>query len=205
MARTIAGVSDDAVRAATGEGWAHWLSLLDDRDATAMTHAERVAALADAGVESPWYRQQLAVGYEQERDLREVGETADAGFQVGVQRTLPVPKASLWDRLTRGDGLATWLGEVGKFSLDQGARYETAAGTTGEVRTVRPGERLRLTWQPRGRDEPTTLQVTLSCPRNAADRTTLRIHHERLRDGAEREAMAAHWRGVLDDLESLVS
>jgi hypothetical protein len=34
--------------------------------------------------------EKVAVGYEQERGFRELGETADTGYQVGVQRTLPV-------------------------------------------------------------------------------------------------------------------
>ena len=70
----------------------------------------------------------------------------------------------------------------------------------GEFRTIKRGERLRLTWQPEGRESPTTLQLTLSCPRNDATKTTLRFHHERLASEAEREEARGHWRETLEKL-----
>lgn len=199
----IAGISDDAVKNATGEPWDHWITLLDEAAGAEMDHKARVAHLKDAGVESPWWQQQLAVGYEQERDLREVGETADTGYQLGAQRTIQIPQADLWALLTEGAGREIWLGETDSFDAEPGTQFETADGTSGEIRTVSAGERLRLSWQPEGRDEPTTLQLTLSCPRNDESKTTLRVHHEKLADAAERDAMREHWQSVLDRIETL--
>lgn len=202
MGEPIAGIGDEAVENATGKRWAHWLDLLDDADGTDIDHKARVAVLGDAGVESGWWQQQLAVGYEQVRGLRAVGETADAGYQVGVQRTIQVPQETLWDRLTTGDLRNRWLGTVEGFAFEPGATFETAEGTSGEVRTVSEGERLRITWHPAGREHPTTLQMTLSCPRNDETKTTLRVHHEKLVDAAERDAMKAHWQQVLDSIQA---
>lgn len=200
----VAGITDDAVEGATGEGWSHWLGLLDDHGGTDLDHKQRVAVLADAGIESPWWQQQVAVGYERERGLREVGETADAGFQVGVQRTLPIEQGRLWSLITDEPGLSAWLGAGSALRLEPGAGFETDDGVVGEVRTVSAGERLRLTWQPADRDAPTTLQVTAACPRNDESRTVLRIHHERLADADEREAMRGRWTGALDEIVALV-
>ena len=205
MARKIAGITDAAVVDATGRGWVDWLAVLDAAGGTDMDHSELVAALAEAGVERPWWQQQLAVGYELERGLREPGETATAGFQVGVQRTLPGPMQAVWELLTGPEGRAVWLGSTTDLAFAPGETYRTDEGTTGEIRTVDPGARLRLTWHPPELPSPSTLQLTLSCPRNTDERTTLRIHHERLVDGEQREAMRAHWRGVLDRLESLLA
>lgn len=205
MPEKLVGISNDAVEDATGHGWDHWLSALDARDGEECTHKELVAALDDLGVESAWWRQTIANGYEVERGMREVGETADAGYQVGVQRTIRVERGALWDRLLSADGRSRWLGETAEFDAAPGADYETADGTVGEVRTVSEGERLRMTWQPAGRGEPTTLQLTLSCPRNDDSKTTLRVHHEKLAGADEREAMREHWRGVLDRIEAWVS
>lgn len=201
---TIAGISDEAVEKATGEPWAHWLEVLDAAEGTDLDHKERVAHLKESGVESPWWQQQLAVGYEQARNLREVGETADTGFQLGAQRTLNIPQSDLWALLTEGEARDIWLGETDSFDTEPGTQFETADGTSGEIRTVSAGERIRLTWQPEGRDEPTTLQLTVSCPRNDESKTTLRIHHEKLADAAERDAMREHWQSVLDQLETMV-
>lgn len=204
MTRTLNGVSDAAVADATGRDWDGWLALLDDHDAAQLDHQALVALVADAGVDRGWWQQTVAVGYELARDLREVGETADAGFQVGVQRTLPVAQDDLWERLLAPEGRAVWLGDVEAFDPTPGHRYETAGGTTGEVRTVAPGERLRLTWQPDGREASTTLQLSLACPRNDATRTTLRFHHEKLADADEREAQRERWRVALERLAGLV-
>lgn len=201
MSQPPSRVSDGAVEAATGRDWAAWFDWLDEHDAADLDHRGIVALFADAGVDNGWWQQTVAVGYERARGLRAVGETADAGFQVGVQRTLPVGQDALWDWLVAPEGVAAWLGAVAGFEPSPGHRYETADGTTGEVRTVKPGERLRLTWQPSGREAATTLQLTLACPRNDASKTTLRFHHERLAGAAEREAMRDRWRAVLDRLE----
>lgn len=205
MARSLNGVSAEAVADVTGRDWDGWLSLLDDQDAAELDHRAIVALVADAGVDRGWWQQTIAVGYELARGLREVGETADAGYQVGVQRTLPIAQADLWAQLLAPEGRAAWLGDLDAFEPTPGHRYETADGTTGEVRTVAPGERLRLTWEPDGRESPTTLQLSLACSRNDATRTTLRFHHERLADADEREAMRERWRTTLDRLAALVA
>ena len=202
MPSKVAGIGNEAVEDATGRGWDGWLTELDSRGAEEMDHVEIVAELETLGVESGWWRQTIANGYEVERGMRERGETADAGFQVGVQRTIRVEREALWDLLLSPEGRALWLGECAGFEADPGSSYETHDGTTGEVRTVRAGERLRMIWQPADRDEPTTLQLTLACPRNDASKTTLRVHHEKLADGEEREAMRERWRAALDRVEA---
>lgn len=204
MSKKIAGVSDEAVVEATGEPWSHWIALLDEEDGRNLDHRERVAELAAAGVESGWWQQKLAVGYEQERDLREVGETAGAGYQIGVQRTFPVARGRLWEVVTSREGLAAWLGETGSLALDPGETYETADGTRGEIRTVREGERVRLTWQPADRESPTTLQLTLSTPADGEGKTVLRIHHEHLEDSTDRERMREHWQRGFERLTELL-
>lgn len=202
MTRKLAGVTDTAVEAATGEGWDGWLASLDYRDATGVNHKKIVAILDNAGVENQWWQQQIAVGYEQARGMREVGETAGAGFEIGVQRTLPIAQDRLWELLLSADGRRLWLGDISAGALEAGATYETADGIHGELRTIKPEERLRLTWHPDDWDTDSTLQVSLACPRNSVEKTVLRFHQERLADSGTREAMREHWRAVLDRLEA---
>lgn len=136
MPERVAGVSKAAVEDATGYGWDDWLAELDDRDAREMTHEGIVAQLEDLGVDSSWYRQTIANGYELERGLWEKGETTDAGFQVGVQRTLRIGREALWELLLSAEGRAIRLGAVDGFDAEPGTAYETDDGTVGEVRTV---------------------------------------------------------------------
>lgn len=200
MTKQIAGISDEAVEAATGSKWDHWITLLDEHEGTDLTHKERVAVIAKSGVESGWWQQQLAVGYEHERGLREVGETADAGYQVGAQRTYPISRDQLWKYLTNDAGIARWAGAEVEISFHPGEQFKTADGTTGEIRTMKEEERIRMTWQPADRDRSTTLQLTCSAHETDANKSVLRIHHERLENSAAREAMGQHWRSVLDQI-----
>lgn len=128
-----------------------------------------------------------------------VGRTKEAGFQIGVSRTVPYQVGEVWRLLTSAHGLALWLGEPVRWKAEKGAEYRTAAGVTGEVRSFRELDRVRLTWQPDGWDHATTVQVAVAERPNG---TLLRSHQERLADSAERERQRRHWRAVLDDVVS---
>ena len=41
---------------------------------------------------------------------RPVGLTRDAGFQIGVSRSVAVPLEQVWDTLVSDAGVRTWLG-----------------------------------------------------------------------------------------------
>ncbi|WP_460793982.1 SRPBCC family protein [Nocardioides pacificus] len=126
----------------------------------------------------------------------EVGRTRDAGWQIGVSRTLGHPIEPVWDLLVSPAGLAIWLGE-GVGSVDEvGRAYETDDGTVGEVRSFHPYDRVRLTWRPRDWDHESIVQVALS--RAEPDRTKLVLHQERLADADERARQRIHWRAVME-------
>lgn len=188
----LSNVTSQRVREATGRGWAEWLTLLDDEGAAAMRHSALVAHLGSRHSEVPtsWWRQAVTVGYEQARG-RAVGAT-DRGFQVGVQRTATAPPADVWRVVTERPEL--WLGTVP--TLERGARYTSDTGATGEIRVVRPGERLRLTWRPAGWATAATVQLTLLPAANG--RTALHVLVEKLPDAEARERTRAHWRAVLE-------
>jgi len=81
------------------------------------------------------------------------GLTKDAGWQIGVSRTLQIDLALAWDFLVSPTGLALWLGEV-EAPLVKGSEYRTRDGTTGEVRGLRPQARLRLPTSPKAASNP---------------------------------------------------
>lgn len=130
-----------------------------------------------------------------------VGKTKDAGWEIGVSRTLPVPVDEVWRVLTGDEGLAVWLGAGAVLEPSKGARYETDDGTVGEVRSFHPLDRVRLTWQPVEWDHDSTVQVAV---RGDGGRTTLRFHQERLADADERERQRAHWQAVMERVAALL-
>jgi uncharacterized protein YndB with AHSA1/START domain len=198
MAADYGNVSDEAVRKATGKGWDEWIAVLDAHGADAMSHREIAAMLNDTGLigdAGGWWAQSVTVGYEYAKGRRVKGETAGAGFQVGVQKTIAAPADELWRFISSADGMRVWLGDVeSAFPLESGVTYSSRDGHSGEIRSVVPGTRLRLTFRTSETDDPTTLQLHVT---DKGDRSALQFHHEKLRDAAHRATMKAHWQLVL--------
>jgi uncharacterized protein YndB with AHSA1/START domain len=126
----------------------------------------------------------------------EVGRTKDAGWQIGVSKTLDHPVEVVWDFLVSPAGTAIWLGEGVTVSPEPGEGYETAAGVRGETRSFTRHRRIRLTWQPPDRPHDTTLQLSVTPV--GEGRARLGVHQERLADAAERELRRKHWQGVVN-------
>ena len=197
----LPGTSADAVRKATGRTWQGWFAALDDAGAADMDHKRIVAWLRDhAGLQHAWWQQNVTVEYEKARGKRAaVGETADAGFQVGAQRTLATTAERAWAWLTTRPGRDLWLGPIADLPLEKGRRFETEDGVSGEIRTIRPGTRLRLAWRPDDWERPSTVQVTVT---SKGERCTVGFHHERLPDAETRLAMRERWTAVLGELQA---
>jgi uncharacterized protein YndB with AHSA1/START domain len=200
-------ISPESVREATGRNWEEWLEALDAAGAEDWDHKEIVAHLEreHPEVDSGWWRQSITVGYEQARGKRAAGETA-AGFQVGVQRSVAANAREAWELITSRPDL--WLGEGASVAFDEGERYEVpprkgALGATGEVRVVKPGDRLRMTWQPEGWPAPATLQLTLS--ESGSGKTAIQAHLEKLPDAEAREAIRKRWREALERIAAAAS
>jgi len=129
---------------------------------------------------------------------REVGRTRDAGWQIGVSRTVDLPVEQVWAFITSPEGVAIWLGEGVTVLPERGAGYRTTAGVHGETRSYRELDRVRLTWRPPGWSHDTTLQLAVTSA--GEGRATLRVHQERLADAAEREQQRRHWQTVITAL-----
>jgi uncharacterized protein YndB with AHSA1/START domain len=193
-------ISSDSVREATGRGWDEWLETLDAAGAAGWSHREIVAYLKrEHGDETTGlWRQSLTVGYEQARGKRALGETADAGFEVGVRRTVDASPDAVWKALTSRPEL--WLGPDVTFR--KGERY-SVPGASGEIRVVKPDDRVRLTWQLEGWAAPATMQLALS--RAPSGKTTVTAHLEKLPDADARDAVREHLREALDRLVAAAS
>ena len=124
-----------------------------------------------------------------------VGRTQDAGWQIGVSKTVDHPVEVVWDFITSPEGMAIWLGDDVTVHPERGAPYETADGIRGETRGYRVLDRVRLTWQPPDWSHDTTLQLAVSPA--GPGRSRLVVHQERLADATEREQQRRHWKSVV--------
>ena len=131
-----------------------------------------------------------------------VGKTKDAGWEIGVSKTLPRSVDDVWKFVTSSKGVRLWLGTGVKLPAEKGTTYETGDGTVGEIRSFRPGDRVRLTWQPADWDHESTVQVAVT---GGHDKSVLRFHQERLADADERERQRMHWTQVMKEVEAALA
>ena len=201
MVDTLNNVSSQSVKKATGKSWDEWIEFLDKAGARKKTHKEVVLLLEEGNyIASAWWRQMVTVGYEYARGSRVLGETADAGFEIGVQKTLPISTPEAWKLLTSPEGINIWLGNTNNLELRTGFQYQTSDGISGEIRSLKTGERIRLTRKSDGITKSSTFQISLI---PSGNKTSVRIHHEKLSGETDREQMGNHWRAVLESLNNL--
>lgn len=197
----MAQVSDEALKAKTGKTLQQWVKIIDDFGGADMTHKQIAQKLWDDKlIKNGWWCQQVTVDYEFAKGRRIRGETADAGFEIGVSKTMSKPAGEIWELLTSDQGLKLWLGDINADDIrfDKGQEYETKDGTIGQIRSVYPREKLRLTWQPKSRKTPITLQIYLTPNGN---KTSVLFHNEKLADAKDRETMRKHWQTILEKFE----
>lgn len=199
MAKKVINTSDEAVVKATGKDWDEWFKILDEINAVQMEHADIAAYLRRKHIKNPWWCQHITVGYETERGRRVLGETKESGFEVGISKTINVNHQDAWDFLTSSEGLACWLGEMHSLELEKGISYITVENTQGEIRSIDPPTKIRLTYKPAEWKEHSTLQIYL-VPNKG--KTTFKFHQENLVNAGMRDKMREHWNDVLDEFEN---
>lgn len=126
-----------------------------------------------------------------------VGQTKDVGFQIGVRRTYNAPFADAWSFMFSEQGLAVWLGRLTSGSLEKGQEYRTAKGTRGKIRVFTEGSHIRMSWQPRGWENESTLQIRVI---PSGKKTVISFHQEKLTGPAQREEMKKHWEAVSEKI-----
>ena len=129
-----------------------------------------------------------------------IGKTQSVSYEIGFRRAFHVSIQKAWEVLTSQPGVKIWLGETHDLQWQRGAHYTTADGATGEVRVVNPEVNLRITWQPRDWEKPSTIQIrTLA----QGDKTVISFHQEHLAGERERILMHNRWQSALYELAKL--
>lgn len=134
--------------------------------------------------------------------MNPVGLTKDAGWQIGVRRTIDVPPERLWDFITSVEGLREWIGEVDLFDWAVKASYTLPDGTHVEVRAYSPHSHVRLTWHPPAYPHASAIQVRVV---SKGDRSVLAFHQEHLPDQQAREERRTFFQKVLDKIERILT
>lgn len=131
-----------------------------------------------------------------------VGQTKDAGFQIGVRKTFAVPVETVWNYLFSEKGLSTWLGEISLESFELGKPYQTKEGIEGKVNVFKPSSHIRLTWKPKHWSNTSALQIRVI---PSKEKTTISFHQDKLLDSKQREEMKKYWEEVIEKIENKIS
>lgn len=172
-------MSDAAVRAKTGKGWAEWFAILDGIGATGMKHRDIAEYLyAEQGVDS-WWAQMVTVEYEQERGLRAKHERPE-GFEISRSKTMAAPPGVAYAAWSDGRKRRRWLPDA-----------------SFEVRKARPGKSLRITWA-----DGTNVEVNFYAKGDG--KTQVTVQHGKLPNAAAGERMKKYWAEALERLKAVV-
>ncbi len=176
----IAGVSDDAVRKATGRTWAAWLRVLDKAGAKKMTHKEIASHLHEQEDVPGWWSQMVTVGYEQARGMREKYQKAD-GYSASASRTFDVPVKQLYAAWADAKRRAGWLKDA-DFTVRKATKPRT----------------LRITWVD-GRSS-----VEAYFYPKGTERSYVSVQHNKLATAREVTRLKAYWGRQLDQLRKVL-
>ncbi|HXM40480.1 MAG TPA: SRPBCC domain-containing protein [Bryobacteraceae bacterium] len=177
----VGALTGDAVKAKTGKTWEEWCKILDKAGARMMDHQEIARLLQEQTGLPHWWCQMIAVGYENERGIRQDDRRESPGkrYQVTLAKIVPAPRASVWAAWQDPATLAKWL---------PGVKFEVS-------KTV-PLKTLHLDWL----DET---RVTVRFYERSG-KTRLVVSHGRLgeSDAARRQI---YWEAALDRLKGLMA
>ncbi len=174
-----AGITDMAVRKATGKGWGDWYDLLDSAGAREMSHQQIRAIVAGQGTGS-WWHQVIAVAYEQARSLRDRYQRED-GFVAHISKVIRAGVTRVYGAWTEEEIRAGWLDASG-----------------WHLRKATPCRSLRITWK----DGRTHVDIDLF-PRSLG-KTWVRVEHSRLATLDDAHRLKAFWGVALERLRELL-
>jgi len=172
-------ISSEAVRAKTGKTWVQWFALLDKARAQAMSHKDIVAVLSGKHGLGPWWRQMVAVAYEQAKGLRAKHEKPD-GFEISRSKTIKAPVDDVYEAWGNTRRRAQWL---------PGAKLTIRKATENKI--------LRVTW-----GDGSNLEVSLHA--KGATKTQIVVQHGKLASARAGAKQKEYWGEAFDRLAQLL-
>ena len=173
----LAGMSDEAVKKATGRDWASWVKTLDAVQANEKPHREIAQYVASLGTPD-WWSQGVTVGYERIRGLRDKGQRRGGGYEANKSRTFAVPVAKLFDTMTSAAKRRKWMPVAMK------------------VRTKTPHKTVRVSF-----DDGTLAQFYFL---DKGAKSTVAVQHQKLADRETANRMKEWWTERFDQLAELL-
>jgi uncharacterized protein YndB with AHSA1/START domain len=175
---SLAGMSDDAVRKATGRTWPEWVKMLDAVQSREKSHRDIARYVASLGTPS-WWTQMVTVGYERIRGLRQQRQQRDGTYEASKSRTFPVAVEVLYRAFSEARLRRKWL------------------ETEVSVKSSAVNKRMRLDW-----GDGTTVQVAFTAKGEA--KSTVAVQHEKLADRDAVDGAKTKWAERFDRLAEML-
>jgi len=177
----LAGMSDAAVKAATGCTWKRWVDALDYVNAHTWPHRKIAEYVNEKFKLQGWWSQTVTVGYERIRGLREIGQRRGGSYEATKSRTFPVPVSRLFAAFAEARPRSRWL-----------------PGVKLTVRKATPHRSVRITWA-----DETSVEVWLTA--KGQGRSSAQVQHRKLPSRESATRAKAFWGERLDALEVILS
>ena len=177
----IAGMSDTAVKNATGCTWSRWVAALDYAKAESWSH-KQIAEYVHTKYKVPdWWTQMVTVGYERIKGLRARGQRRDGSYEISKSKVIPVPVTDLFAAFDDAKRRGRWLTDV-----------------EPEVRHATPNKSMRLRW-------PDGSAVDIGFFAKGDAKSQVAIGHRKLASESEAARMKTFWTQKLQALARLLT
>ncbi|WP_415950224.1 hypothetical protein [Streptomyces sp. KLOTTS4A1] len=174
-------LSAAALSETTGKDWIGWFAVLDKWGARQRSHTEIARHLREEHGVNGWHAQSITVGYEQERGLREVGQSSTGTWEASASRTVNAPAARITEAFT-----------------DESLRRRWLPDTELSIRTHRPGRSLTADW------DDGTSRISVWVEGKGPQRAQLGVGHHKLADADAVAAYKEFWRERLGELKRVL-
>jgi uncharacterized protein YndB with AHSA1/START domain len=174
----LAGMSDAAIKKATGCTWEKWVRALDHAGASSWSHRAIADYVHEAYKVRSWWTQTVTVGYERIKGLRAIGQQRDGGFEATKSRTIAAPAKA-----------------VSRAFTDSRVRRKWLPGVDVTVRKA-TNKSVRITW-----DDDSSVEVWLT---EKGGKTSTAVTQRKLAGREDAERRKAYWNGRLTALKTLL-
>ena len=165
----LAGMSDAAIKKATGCDWDKWVFCLDYVGAQDWSHRAIADHVHTAYKVKDWWTQAVTVGYERIKGLRAIGQRRDGGFEANKSKTLDASAAVVFRAFAHARVRKHWL-----------------PGVTVTVKKATPNRSVRMIW-----NDGTPVEVWI-VPKGTKT-TAAQVQHRKLASKEDADTRKKFW------------
>ena len=176
----LAGMSDAAIKKATGCDWEKWVFCLDYVGAKDWSHRAIADYVHTEYKVKDWWTQTVTVGYERIKGLRAIGQRRDGDYEANKSKTLNASAAAVFKAFAHARVLKQWL-----------------PGVNVTVKKATANKSVRMLW-----DDGTPVEVWI-VPKGKG-RTAAQIQHRKLASKEAADERREYWDKRLAALAGVV-